>query len=211
MKGQGSAIDRVSSEGQDSTGVSSGIKKLLKKTEKAFLDDFVKESTKGIISQITGAEQTLTSGQEVSLTHSGQSESKSEAPRISREHMRYFETIDKPQEGTAEQREKAQTSQQIESVLLAIKQLRDEVKETEHIVKDIDLDRVPEKPGKYDLSVVEFIFILVREARKKVADVQEYAGVFKSRKAEKSYHSMAKKHGTSFSMHHDRAVATQSG
>ena len=94
---------------------------------------------------------------------------------------------------------------------MEIKKLREEVKEVEHVVKDVDVDKVPERPGKYDLTVVEFIFVLVREARKKVADVSEYAGVFKSRKREKSYHSMAKKHGTSFSMHHDRAVATQSG
>lgn len=210
MKWQGSATKGSSSEGQSSGGIPSELKKLLKKTEKSFLDDFVKESTKTLLNQLSGSEIGLTSGEEISLGQNQKLETQQETPHMTREHMRYFEQLDKPK-GTTEQREQAQRAQQIEGVLMEIKKLREEVKEVEHIVKDVDVDKIPQKPGKYDLSVVEFIFVLVREARKKVADVSEYARVFKSRKSEKSYHSMAKKHGTSFSMHHDRAVATQSG
>jgi hypothetical protein len=47
--------------------------------------------------------------------------------------------------------------------------------------------------------------------RDKVQDGVVYAKLYSGRKAEKGYQAMAKKGGTSFTQHHDRAVATQTG
>ncbi len=163
------------------------------------------------LTQVIGTE--LKAGEEHSLgaKKTEHEEKKSEgAPQLTREFMQYAETITNP-DSTPEQREEAQRAQQIEVVLMEIKKLKEEVKETEVIVKDVDLDKIPEDAGKQDLTFVEMLFMLVREARSKVQDVQGYAGVFQNRKAERSYKGMSKKHGTSFTLHHDRGVATQTG
>ncbi len=73
------------------------------------------------------------------------------------------------------------------------------------------VDDIPDKPGIYHLTFYEGFLKLVIKMRDKVQDGVVYAKLYSGRKAEKGYQAMAKKGGTSFTQHIDRAVATQSG
>jgi len=81
----------------------------------------------------------------------------------------------------------------------------------ENVFKDVVIDTPPEKPGIYHLTFFEGFLKLVINMRDKVEDGVTFAKLFKGRKQERTYSSMAKKSGTSFTQHHDRAVATQTG
>ena len=123
--------------------------------------------------------------------------------------------LDRPLEGVTDLLKKLAVSNQL--YIVTARQFKAKVFKQmdnfgwENVFKDVVVNEVPEKPGIYHLTFYEGFLKLVMRMRDKVEDGVVYAKLFRSRKGEKSYSSMAKKGGTSFTMHHDRAVATQTG
>lgn len=165
------------------------------------------------ISQFFGIE--LTAGKPHSLSQkseSGQSnEKKSETPMLTSEHLNYFSEFKRVTEKGNDTGETAVIRSQLDAILSELRKLKDSSDELENVFKDVTIDAPPEKPGIYHLTFYEGFLKLVMKMRDKVQDGVTYAKLFRSRKQERSYHAMAKKGGTSFTMHHDRAVATQTG
>lgn len=69
----------------------------------------------------------------------------------------------------------------------------------------------PIKSGKYYTNFFEWLLIEVRKIRMKVEDAGAWLSVMKSKKSQKKYGAMAKKHGTSFTLNNERTPATQTG
>lgn len=134
-----------------------------------------------------------------------------EKPKVTSEHSGYFSEFKREAEGQKKDSTSMVISQQLDSILAELRNLKNSSDELENVFKDVVVDQVPEKPGIYHLTFYEGFLKLVMKMRDKVEDGVVYAKLFRSRKAERSYSSMAKKGGTSYTMHHDRSVATQTG
>lgn len=221
MKGQGST-NKFTGEERVHSGAGSLFKKFFEKAAKPPIKaDLLKDAKKTVaseakaeintaISQIFGIE--LKAGKAVSLAkESKKQEDSSEKPKMTSEHMSYFAEFKRNSENKTEDGTTMAIRQQLDSILAELRNLKDSSDELENVFKDVVIDEVPQKPGIYHLTFYEGFLKLVIKMKDKVQDGVTYAKLFKSRKQEKSYSSMAKKGGTSFTMHHDRAVATQTG
>ena len=65
--------------------------------------------------------------------------------------------------------------------------------------------------GQYQLNFMEWMLAVIRSARQKVEDSNAWLGTVKGKGAKKGYWGMFKKHGTTFGLSGERAVATQVG
>ena len=155
----------------------------------------------------------LTAGHAVSLSKKIEkpTEKAEEKRVITQEHLEYFNEFKNTSESKKSNEGTAVIRQQLDAILIELRNLKNSSDELENVFKDVVVDEVPEKPGIYHLTFYEGFLKLVMKMRDKVQDGVVYAKLFRSRKGEKSYSSMAKKRGTSFTLHHDRTAATQTG
>lgn len=174
----------------------------------------VKTEFNVVVNQLFGVE--LKPGNVHSLSQKPQEsspahEKSNEKSTVNQEHMEYFGEFKRSSESKNSAEDTLVIRKQLEMILAELRKLKDSSDELETVFKDVVIDEVPEKPGIYHLTFYEGFLKLVMKMRDKVEDGVIYAKLFKSRKQERSYHAMAKKGGTSFTMHQDRAVATQTG
>lgn len=179
----------------------------IKAANKAFASE-VKTEFNVAISQILGVE--LVAGKAHSLEGKSEAKPKKEVTQVTESFIEYKASLN-----GRESRREMETSNQIrgniEMILLELKKLKESSDEMESAFKDVVIDDVPQKPGIYHLRFFEGFLKIVVKLREKVDDASVFAKLFKGRKQERSYSAMAKKKGTSFTLHHDRAVATQTG
>lgn len=173
----------------------------------------VKNEFNVILGQIFGVE--LKPGKSHSLSPKAEAHAVEEKPAekamVTAEHMAYFSEFKKQTESKKTDEASITIKQQLDQILAELRNLKNSSDELENVFKDVVVDEVPEKPGIYHLTFYEGFLKLVLKMRDKVEDGVVFAKLFRSRKQERSYSSMAKKGGTSFTLHHDRAVATQTG
>lgn len=164
-----------------------------------------------VLNQILGVE--LSAGKSISLSQKKEAldEKKQEKEVATVEHNQYFAEFKRNTESKKTNEDTVAIRQQLEMILSELRKLKDSSDELETVFKDVVIDEIPEKPGIYHLTFYEGFLKLVMKMRDKVEDGVIYAKLFKGRKRERTYHAMAKKRGTSFTMHQDRAVATQTG
>lgn len=169
--------------------------------------DPAKDTAKGIGSQmeilfgIQSAE--LKEGQEVDLK-------KSEKPQVAEAHMEYFREV-KNADVISENREGHQINQQIEKLRIELKKLTSASKLVERAVKDAAAEQAPVKAGKYHLRFFEFVISVVKDATRKLEDAASFGALFTSKKRQRQYWNMYKKHGTTFGLSGERTTATQTG
>ena len=186
-------------------GLSSGLKSFFESTNKTAFNQLV-EARKDAQAQVFGLEQELKEGDEISVNK--KAEVKTKAP--SAEHQAYFrEIITAPQRTENEDRQ--QLSAQIEEIRIEIRKLKDASTEMEVVFHEVSTQKTPEKPGKYHLNFYEWVFITIRNAREKMEEVNTLGSMVSNRRKEKQYLAMSKKHGTSFSLNNERAIARQAG
>ncbi len=75
----------------------------------------------------------------------------------------------------------------------------------------LSVENKPIKSGKYYTNFFEWLLLEVKRIRMKVEDAGAWLSVMKSKKSQKKYGAMAKKHGTSFTLNNERTAATQTG
>lgn len=75
----------------------------------------------------------------------------------------------------------------------------------------ISVEDVPEKVGTYHVQFFTWLLSWVRDLRRKTEDAGAWLQALKSKRSNKRYGSMAKKHGTSFTLSNERTAATQTG
>lgn len=154
----------------------------------------------------------LTEGQEIELKKSPASENREKARQMpdidpgidyKREILRGERAI--IQENSREIEVK------IQEIIIELKRLTQTSTVLQAEFKEVTVEQRIEKPGKYHLSFFEWVLIMVRAARVKVEDSGAWLEMFKSKKAQKQYWNMFKKHGTTFGLSNERVVATQTG
>lgn len=116
----------------------------------------------------------------------------------------------------AERKIQAETSQEtkvrIQEIIIEIKKLTNSSKELAVQFKDIEkMEQIPTNAGKYHANFVEWILSMVRSARERVDNAVSWTTALKSKKNQKQYWSLFKKHGTSFGLSGERVVAQQVG
>lgn len=75
---------------------------------------------------------------------------------------------------------------------------------------EVTMEKTP-TVGQYHLNFFEWMLAVIRTAREKVEDSNAWLGTVKGKGAKKGYWGMFKKHGTTFGLSGERAVATQVG
>lgn len=108
-------------------------------------------------------------------------------------------------------REAVELDKRIQDVLSELKRLigSSSILKAEFAVISVE-DR-PLNTGKYYTTFLEWLLIEIKKIRVKVEDAGAWLKVMKSKKAQKKYGAMAKKHGTSFTLNNERTPATQTG
>lgn len=104
-----------------------------------------------------------------------------------------------------------ETQIQMQQILIEIKQLSESSKELKQKVEVISMEQTGENVGIYHVNFLEKMLNFIHELRMSVDDSLAWFGALNSKKQARQYHSMAKKHGTSFTMNNERQVATSVG
>jgi hypothetical protein len=115
---------------------------------------------------------------------------------------------------TLSRKENQEMSVQIQQIIVELKRLAATSQELEIQFRDVIVEQRITKPGKYHQSFFEWMLIILKTARMRVEDAGAWLSLMKNKKGKKqtqNYWSMAKKHGTSFSLNNERGVATQTG
>lgn len=100
---------------------------------------------------------------------------------------------------------------QLREIMAEVKKLADSSKELQAQFKDVAIEQHVATPGKYHKSFFTWMLSMIRLARQKVEDSGAWLAAMQSKKKSREYGSMAKKHGTTFSLSNERVVATQVG
>lgn len=129
-------------------------------------------------------------------------------------HMEYFRSIQQ-QETIRAQKEQIETREQVEMLQNEIKKLIKASKEMEAAFKQVShqvtVEQAPSEIGRYHVSFLEWVLIVVRNARMRIEEGQSWLAMFASKKAQKQYWNQFKSKGTSFSLSSERTTATQTG
>lgn len=109
-----------------------------------------------------------------------------------------------------ENRELKQRIEQIQVELIKIKETSKELEATFKSVATETL-QTPVNVGKYHISFFEWMLSALQNARVRIESSASWIGVIAGKKSKKDYWTLAKKHGTSFSLSGERVVAQQTG
>lgn len=105
-----------------------------------------------------------------------------------------------------------QTKVKIQEIVIEIKKLTKSSKELAVQFKDVqNLEHIPEDAGKYHANFVEWVLSMIRSAREKVDNTLSWTTALHSKRKQKQYWSLFKKHGTSFALSGERTAANQVG
>jgi len=119
------------------------------------------------------------------------------------------EIIDAERVSTRENQRVIQSK--IQEILVELKKLSQTSAEIAMEFKEITVEQRIEKPGEYHISFFQWMLSLVKAARVKIEDSGAWLKVMRSKKAQRNYWAMFRKHGTTFGLSNERVVATQTG
>lgn len=189
------------------------IKDIPKEIKNTLFDQVGKDLISDLWSQMLGSQDIhqakpqggdLQPGQELDLRQ----EKKAVAIEPGLEYVREIIHAEKRIQSENQQETKAR----IQEILIEIKKLTSSSKELEIEFKDVEkLDKIPANAGKYHTNFVEWVLSMIITARKRVESAVNWTQALKSKKNQKQYWSLFKKHGTSFGLSGERVVATQVG
>lgn len=168
--------------------------------------DLVGDVTAGVIKGLFGKTGTLEPNQTINL-----SEISPEPTKASVET--YFKPFENPLEKKAtfiSHQAELVIAQELEAVRAELKMLIVAAKE---LSKEADkaVSQRPVNPGIYHLNFFERLKIILKLARQQIEESKTWLSLMQSKKAQKGYWAMFKKHGTSFAMSDERAVASSMG
>jgi len=115
----------------------------------------------------------------------------------------------------AGERAESRNSQEIEvrlhEIIIEIKKLSESSGELQKQVEDISMEQMGENPGVYHVNFLEKMLSFIHELRMSVDNSLAWFSALRGKKAARQYHTMAKKHGTSFTLNSERQIATLVG
>jgi hypothetical protein len=99
----------------------------------------------------------------------------------------------------------------IQEIQVEILKIIESSKELKVQFKQVTQETIPENPGKYHLSFLEWILSVVSSARQRIETSSAWVSAIQTKKKQKGYWNLFKKHGTQFGLSGERVVATQVG
>ena len=99
----------------------------------------------------------------------------------------------------------------MQELKVEVTKLQQQTSELTGEIKAITVDTIPVKPGAYHLNYFEWVISMLRDLRKRVNESRMWLQVWAKKKQQKGYWAMFKKHGTSFAMSDERAIASANG
>ncbi len=188
----------------------------------SFTNDLIKEGSKDIMRELLGLDKfaaetqsaahhasgDLQEGQEVSFGKEKANERRAEIePGID-----YTGEIIHA-EARRMQTENREVSQRLEEIRVELVKIRQASKELESAFKDVTRETMTQavKPGKYHLNFFEWMLSTIQNARVRIESSASWVNALSGKKGRKDFWSLAKSHGTSYSMSSERAVAQQVG
>ena len=111
------------------------------------------------------------------------------------------------------QTENRQLKQRLEEIQVELIKIRQTSKELETTFKSVATETLqyPVNVGKYHVNFFEWMLSALQNARVRIESSASWINVIASKKSKKDYWSLAKSHGTSFSLSGERVVAQQTG
>lgn len=209
--------ESIERKGSVATGLSDEAKKITNETLKQLWENLL-GGTRDAKEQVTGTpeshdtlshqnEVVMTEGREASL-HDG--EAKIEKIQAQVMHQEYFQELTTGEKRKGHE-QKIEIKMQIDQILAEIKMISGTSKEMEAVVQEADKQQVTQEVGNYHLNFFSWLLDTVRMARVRMEAGNSWMQLFANKKKGRSYWSMAKKHGTSFSLSGERSTATQTG
>jgi len=99
----------------------------------------------------------------------------------------------------------------ITEILSELKKITATSREIAVEFKEVTIEQRIESPGEYHVTFFQWMLTLIKSAREKIEDSGTWLNVMKSKKGQKNYWNMFKKHGTTFGLSNERVIATQAG
>lgn len=100
--------------------------------------------------------------------------------------------------------------QQIEAVRMELKGIADSLKNLHQDVQKT-INEIPVEPGVYHVNFFARLRSLLKILREQIDDSRTWLNLSTGRKKKMGYWGMLKKHGTTFGLSGERAIATQAG
>ena len=189
---------------------------------KSIGNDFVKEGGKDFMRQLLGLEEYATKavqalqgeleeGQEISFAKK-QAEKKSEKKAAIEPADNYHRDIIHA-ETMHVQLENRELREKLESIQIELKKITQTSKELEATFKDVSKETLIRtvKPGKYHVNFFEWMLLTLQNARVRIESSASWISAISTKRSKKDFWSLAKSHGTSYSLSSERAVAQQVG
>ena len=111
----------------------------------------------------------------------------------------------------ASQRELGEMNQKVEQIMFELKKLIGSSRILQLEFAEITVEQAPPQVGEYHMQFFEWMLLVIKNAREKVEDSGAWLATVKGKNGKKGYWGMFKKHGTTFGLSNERAVATQVG
>ena len=181
------------------------------------VDDFGKQSINSLWEQLLGADNReeskdqssgdLEEGREIALSKKKREKAPQTPTEPGIDYRR--EVIDVAKRVD---RENTQVlNAKIQEILGELKKITAASQEIAVEFKEITVEQRIENPGEYHVTFFQWMLSLVKAARTKIEDSGAWLSVMKSKKSQRQYWNMFKKHGTTFGLSNERVVATQTG
>lgn len=106
--------------------------------------------------------------------------------------------------------DEAEIKQKIEGIRRELTALSQSIKNLRQEISKTVMD-IPADPGIYHLNFFDHLRIYLQAMKEQVDESRTWLMISNNRKAKKGYWGQFKKHGTSFGMSNERAVATSAG
>lgn len=108
-------------------------------------------------------------------------------------------------------REQRETQSQVKGLQEEIQKMAQATGELAHEVQVATMQQEV-KPGVYQLNFLQRLYLLIKKMRSEIQESSYWLASWNKKTQKKNgYWGKFKKSGSSFSLHHDRAVATQAG
>lgn len=147
----------------------------------------------------------LEAGHEINL-----SEAKHEVHQLSEMGHEYAqEIVHAGRRASAENSREVQVK--IQEILIEIKQLANSTKDLQAQIEVISVEQTTSNAGTYHVNFLEQMVSFLRDLRMNVDDSLAWFSALRSKKAARQYGVLAKKHGASFTLSHERSAVTQTG
>ncbi|MBI4099998.1 hypothetical protein HY440_03245 [Candidatus Microgenomates bacterium] len=186
--------------------LSTGVVQDLSEVPAGILDEALK--------QIGLKEQKQPLNGEINLTTGIQKDNAKAEQKDAADKMRQLHAVQSKEKEVFSIKQK-QLEQQIGKVMqelqIEVKKLQAQTSELSGAVKSVTVETMPAKPGAYHLNYFEWVISMLRDLRKRVSESRHWLALWNQKKKQKGYWAMFKKHGTTFAMSEERAIASANG